>query len=179
VAAIENPLFYAHADHGEHLDGGACIAVFADETPVDRMWRYSEEYTVALAALLVASEGKPTGWQYAAPAVYLAHHACELALKVRWLMADPSVDESQRRFHDHDLKSLMAKLDGCRGWEGAREARDAAALQIERLREVTVDGQQVRYALIDPKWCCLNLKELVELVEVIRRAAMNEPVAVV
>ena len=171
-----NPLFYEHADETDHPGGGACLRVFRDEEPVDRLERYSNEYFAALCAVYVASDGKPSGWQYAAPAVFLAHHACELALKVKWLRAEPEISVEEAAFKKHDLSDIMKRIDNAEGWSNS----DAAAPErlhrlVTQLRAVTIDGISIRYATIDARWCCLNLGALVELVTDLRSIALRLP----
>ena len=167
--AAEKPLLYEHEEAGDHPDGGACIRVFKDESQVERLDRYSDEYTAALAALIVAANGEASGWQFAAPAVFLAHHACELALKVRWLRY---TDDEPAGFRIHDLHDIATEVEQAGGWTGL-SIDDRAKLDvcIGRLREVTRDGISIRYAEIDERWCCLNLGALVDLVDDVRALA--------
>lgn len=172
-----NPLFYEHTDDSDHPAGGACLRVFRDEEPVDRLERYSNEYFSALCAVYVASDGKPSGWQYAAPAVFLAHHACELALKVRWLRADPNISVKNAAFRKHDLSDIMKLIVEAGGWS---DSETAAPQQLDRLvtrlRAVTIDGISIRYGTIDERWCCLNIRALVDLVTDVRSIALQLPV---
>ncbi len=161
--AAGSPLFYEHEDPGDHQDGGACIRVFRDETQVDRLERYADEYRLALVALFVAGEGHASGWQFAAPAIFLAHHACELALKVRWLRcsAAPPVG-----FRIHDLRALVSRVEGAGGLaELDLDERAKLDRRVEQLRHVTSNGISIRYAEIDERWCCLNLGSLIDLVD--------------
>ncbi len=171
-----NSLFYEHTDDSDHPEGGACLRVFRDEVPVDRLQRYSDEYFTALCAVYVASDGEPSGWQYAAPAVFLAHHACELALKVRWLRTDPQISVESAAFKKHDLLVIVEQISKAEPWSDSDEAdrKKLARLSME-LRAVTTDGISIRYATIDERWCCLNLGALVDLTSDLRSTALRLP----
>lgn len=172
-----NPLFYEHTDNSDHPAGGACLSVFRDEQPVDRLVRYSDEYFMALCAVYVASGGETSGWQYAAPAVFLAHHACELALKVKWLRADPEISVESAAFKKHDLSDIMKRIDKAEGWSDSEAAApEQLGRLVRQVRAVTTDGISIRYATIDERWCCLNLGALVELVTDLRSIALRLPV---
>lgn len=173
-APAANPLLYEHTDDSDHPSGGACLSVFRDEDSVDRFARYSEEYYAALVALQVAAGGEPSGWQFAAPAVFLVHHACELALKVKWLRADPDISVESREFEQHDLFKLLDKIDEAEDWSGS-DAANSEQLRslVLQLRAVTNDGISIRYATIDERWCCLNLVGLVKIVDDLQTIALR------
>ncbi|WP_345520681.1 hypothetical protein [Nocardioides conyzicola] len=170
MAEFKLPLLYDHSDLTDHPSGGACIQPPEGEDHVERMERYAEEYNVALLTLYVSSDGVSSGWAFAAPAIFLAHHACELALKVRWVRSSP-IDVGDR-MKTHDLRRIVREIDKLGGWaDTALDQRIEMAEQINNLRRITKDGVNIRYGNINPRWCCLNLGELTELVEVVMHTA--------
>lgn len=161
--------------HGDpdHIGGGTCIKLDLP-TAAAQLEELSGQYFTTLCAMAVdrAAGEDDDGWAFGGAAVFVAHHACELALKAALLRLDPSVDIASERFRKHPLQPICAWIETSGGWSAiAPGDRKWLFSFIHHMARVTPDGITIRYADIDKSWCCVSIDALAECVEYVRTLA--------
>lgn len=153
-------------DEGPHEGGGVCAAMPSDD-PVERRKEMVWQYVRALG-ILADSAGKETSWESSRPIIFVAHHACELALD---LVAD-RVNVSRPR--EADRHSLVARFEAAAA-AGAFKDREAEEAEWCRYLLTTLESLNSGFAgryvdgrgAIEKSWCCLNPAALTDAVEVL------------
>jgi len=186
------PLAYKH-DEGDHPGGGYC----ADLLGEDDLARWSEillQQQAAFANLAVKARSSlmesGTGYEITRPLLFMAHHVCEVAIKVGLVAAwADQTDESARsssllvrlwgRFdlsgrraasgsesgiRGHDLSSLWKRLVKANGAHDLTDDQIAWCREFTRqMSRLTRQGFEGRYAderRTEEAWCCLHLDQL-------------------
>lgn len=185
------PLAYKH-DDGEHLGGGYC----ADLTGEDDIARWREiliqqhtAFTDLAARARSSLDESGTGYEVTRPLLFLAHHMCEVAIKVglvsaasdQTLVAPPyesllaRVWRTVKRGDDpasgpesgirgHHLPRLwkrLVKVDGV--GDLTTEQSDWCGRFVREMSKLTKQGFEGRYAdekRTEHAWCCFNLDHL-------------------
>lgn len=166
-----NRILFSIGDESAEHAGDSCCLSMRKEQPAERWTQFTDEYLAVVDLLAAHEEGKPcadgaetrSGWRFARPLVFAAHHACELVLK-----------ESIVRFSDAktipDLKHELDKLlDLERTTSGLVSTQaDWEDGLVRLLRNAWEAG---RYPVnknggpLFDQWCCVSAGELKRAVE--------------
>lgn len=186
------PLAYKH-DDDEHLGGGYC----ADLTGEDDLARWTEiliqqhtAFTDLAAKARSSLDESGTGYEVTRPLLFLAHHVCEVAIKVGLVAAVPDQalvpvrSESVwarlwRSVFKRDGAAATGPESGIRGhdlprlWKRLVKAGGVADLRahevdwcdrfVREMSRLTKHGFEGRYAdekRTEEDWCCFNLDHL-------------------
>lgn len=158
---LQIPIAHAH-DDGDHPGGGHCLDLLGD-ADLDRWRHILEQQHSAFTQLTVSARAKRgtdgADYELTRPLLFLAHHVCEVAIKVGIVATGQS-----RVAHEHALPTLWTEFIN-RG--GAQHLSPDEAVWcdelVEQMHGITAGGFDGRYADArgtEKAWCCLNLDQL-------------------
>ncbi|WP_353953557.1 hypothetical protein V6K52_09145 [Knoellia sp. S7-12] len=158
---LDQPLAYPH-DTSDHPGGGHCLDLTA-YGDAERWRQILDQQFLAFAQLVerarTPSEASNAGYEVTRPLLFLAHHVCEVAIKVGL-----ATHHAEPRHREHSLPTLWTRLEGARGTDRLSRFEESwcerFVVQMHAIKPRGFDGRYADETTAEEAWCCLHLDQL-------------------